>query len=423
MTAANAGADAAVTRRGVPFLARARWGDRIVAESSRAVRVEAPGHPPLLCFPIADVRLDAFGESGRSESSPVTGGARLWGVAGEEGAGRNDVLWVFDSPPAELAWLSGLAAFDQERVAVEVVDAVPGDEERDATVKRFPVWGDAADLLDLLDVRPAGNGCFVSVTRPSHQRAVVEGSQMLAQALVAASRHVPDRRVVSSHMLFVRAADVTAPLRFDLDELTNGRTFTGLAVTVLQGERRCAGGVVLLDATAPDAVRHAVESPPVPGPYDSEPLDMSVTGRDIRVVDGAYTDDPDAPVGPPVIDAWVRFRDVPDDPPLHAGLLAQFTGHMAIATALRPHAGIGQRAAHRSLSTAINAIGLSLHADVRADRWVRYRHHSTFAGDGMTHAECRVHDEAGTLLASFTVDAMVRAFPGGAPVADERRAL
>src|SRR3954452_28868 len=114
---------------------------------------------------------------------------------------------------------------------------------------------------------------------------------------------------------------------------------------------------------------------------------MSVTGRDIRVVDDAYTDDSNAPVGPPILDAWVRFRDVPDDPYLHAGLLAQFTGHLSIAAAMRPHAGIGQRDAHRTLSTAINAISLSLHADVRADQWMLYRHLSTFGGDGMTRSE------------------------------------
>jgi acyl-CoA thioesterase len=124
-----------------------------------------------------------------------------------------------------------------------------------------------------------------------------------------------------------------------------------------------------------------------------------------------------------MLDAWVRFRDVPDDPYLHAGLLAQFTGHLSIAAAMRPHAGIGQRDAHRTLSTAINAIALSLHADVRADRWMLYRHLSTFGGDGMTHAECRVHDEAGALVASFTVDAMVRRFPSGAGEVDERAAL
>ena len=72
--------------------------------------------------------------------------------------------------------------------------------------------------------------------------------------------------------------------------------------------------------------------------------------------------------------------------------------------------GIGQSQAHRTLSTAINAINISFHADVRADHWMRYRHHSTFAGDGMTHSECRVYDVQGALLASFTVEAMVRRF-------------
>ena len=246
---------------------------------------------------------------------------------------------------------------------------------------------------------------------------------MLGQAIVAAGRHAPGRRAVSAHLVFLRAADAGQPLRFHLDELTAGRTFTSLGVQVWQGDRRCASGTFLLDQTAPDVLRHAVEMPAVPGPDDSTPYDMRVTGRDIRVVDDAYTDDPDAPVGPPVLDAWVRFGDVPEDPYLHAGLLAQFTGHLSIAAAMRPHVGIGQAQAHRTLSTAINAINLSLHADVRADRWMLYHHRSTFAGDGMTHADCRVHDESGALLASFTVDAMVRRFEGDTAPADERTAL
>jgi acyl-CoA thioesterase len=138
-------------------------------------------------------------------------------------------------------------------------------------------------------------------------------------------------------------------------------------------------------------------------------------------VEAAYTDDPDAPVGPPSIDAWVRFRHVPDDPALHAGLLAQFSGHMSIAAALRPHAGIGQREAHRTISTAINAIAISFHADVRMDRWILYRHIATVVADGMAHTECRVHDETGALVASFSVDAMIR--PLERSGADARTAL
>ena len=60
---------------------------------------------------------------------------------------------------------------------------------------------------------------------------------------------------------------------------------------------------------------------------------------------------------------------------------------------------------------------------MRADEWMLYHHHSTFAGDGMTHAECRVYTEGGELSASFTVDAMVRPFPQGEAKRDERRAM
>ena len=224
-------------------------------------------------------------------------------------------------------------------------------------------------------------------------------------------------------MVFARAADARAPYAIELDQIAGGRTFTALGVRATQGERTCAFGTLLLDVTAPDVIRHADSAPDGPGPYESTPCDMSVTGQDVRIVDDAYTGDPDAPVGPPEIGAWVRFRDVPDDQPIHTALLAHFTGNLSIAAALRPHAGIGQDQAHRTLSTAVNAISLSIHADIRADRWLRYDHRSTFAGDGMTHAECRVHDEHGDLVASFTVDAMVRAFADPAKAADGRTAM
>ena len=371
----------------VPYPARALDGDRVLAESDAAIRVDHPNAAPELWFPRRDV---------------------VDGTLGRPGSGD----------------LAEHVAFDHEQVRLEVVDTVPGDDPRDVTVKRFPFWGDATDLIDILDVRPQGDGTFDSVV-PCYdwRRPVVEGSQILGQALVAASRHAPGRRAVAASMVFPRAADARTPYRIALDEVTSGRTFTALRAEATQGGRTCGYGTVLLDVTAPDVIRHADQAPEVGRPYDATPYDMSVTGRDLRIVDDAYTGDPDAPVGPPVLDAWVRFRQVPDDPALHAGLLAQFTGHLSIAAALRPHAGVGQDQAHRTLSTAINAISLSIHRDVRADRWMRYHHRSTFAGDGMTHAECRVYDEGGQVLASFTVDAMVRGFPDPTSTADDRTAM
>jgi acyl-CoA thioesterase II len=353
-----------------PFEARVFVDDELLLASKAALQLE-----DMLCFPAAELRRN---------TKPIR------------------ELLRAGAP-------SGYIAFDHEnpRVRVRIVDDL-GLDERDQTLKRFPAWGDAQDLLDMLDVQAADSGSYVSVTRGHNQRGVVEGSQMLAQSIVAAGRHAPGRRAVHASMLFLRAASVTEPLRFQLTELSGGKTFSSLAVNVFQGDKLCASGTLLLDSTAPDVMRHAAAAPDVPGPYTCQPYDMSVIGRDLRFVDNAYTGDPEAPVGPPHLDAWLRYRKLTNDPYLNAALLVQFTGHVSIAAAMRPHAGIGQSQAHRTLSTAINAIYVSLHADIHADQWMLYRHLSSFAGDGMTHSECRVHNQQGALLASFCVDAMVR---------------
>ena len=376
-----------------PYEARAWVGEQLVAASSAAMRVDLPESAPVLYFPVADLR------------EPVP----------------------FDADVLLPAAPEGYVAFNTShaRVRVMVVDAAASDHERDHSLKRFPTWGDASDLIEMLNVKPDADGSYVSMTYTSgvnRHRGVVEGSQMLGQAIVAAGRHAPGRRVVHASMVFMRAASVSEPLRVQLVELSGGRNFTTLGVHVKQADKLCASGILLLDAMAKDVMRHAVAPPDTPGPYASEPYDMSVTGRDIRFVDAAYTGDPNAPIGPPVISAWLRYRKVPEAPHMHAALLAHFTGHVSIAAAMRPHAGIGQSQAHRTLSTAINAINISFHAQVRADRWMLYRHHSTFAGDGMTHSECRVHNGEGELLASFTVDSMVRAMASDRPV-DERTSL
>ena len=362
------------------YRARAWRDDQLVADTTGAVRDEKVDRAPVIWFPANDVREDVLVDMG--------------GLI--EGSGP----------------LEGYVTLDAELLRVELVNSANHDD--DGPTMRFPNWGDAADLIDMIDVRAVGEGRYESVPRADWRRPVVEGSQILGQMIVAAMRECGNRRAVSASIVLIRAADARAPLTFVLDVLSNGRTFSSIAARVEQNDRLCAAGTLLLDSTAPEVIRHAVPMPDLPMAEDSPPHDMGVTGRDLRIVDAAYTGDPNAPIGPPVLDAWVRFADVPDDPALHAGLLAQFTGHLSIGAALRAHDGVGEQQAHVTLSTGINAISISIHRDVRADDWMLYHHLSTSAADGMTHSECRVHGIDGDLLASFSVDAMVRAFTGAA---------
>lgn len=368
---------------------RAFDGDRLVASSRSARYVLRDDDDPVLMFPLTDVLVDL-------DELPA------------------DAL-IADAP-------EGHVGLDHRVVRVEFLDVPDDDPSGSGTAMRFPAWGDVDDLVGVLDVERLASGRYAAQLRPGRERTIVEASQLLAQAAVAACREVPDRRVISAAMTFTRIVHDAVPYEFDLDQVSSGRSFSSFVVHVVQDDRRCASAVLLLGLPSDEVLRHADPAPEVPGPWESVPLDMSVIGRDLRVVDGAYTNDSDAPVGPPVIDAWMRYRGAPADPVLHMALLVQFFGHMSIAAAMRPHAGVGQDQAHRTLSTAPLSIQLAVHADVRADDWMLVHHRSTWAADGLTRATNTVHDHDGALLASFDVDSMLRPFAASTPI-DGRAAL
>jgi len=164
--------------------------------------------------------------------------------------------------------------------------------------------------------------------------------------------------------------------------------------------------------------------PDLPGPLEAVPLDMGVTGRELRVVDGAYDPDPDR-VGPPEIHTWVRFRDAPAEPYLHAALLAQSTTHWTIAAALRPHAGFGERDAHVTLSTGIMTCSLALLDEVDVSDWLLYANPAVYAGRGLAQGEGRVFTADGRLVATYSVQAMIRGFtaPPAAMGLDDTNAM
>ena len=153
----------------------------------------------------------------------------------------------------------------------------------------------------------------------------------------------------------------------------------------------------------------SMEMPDIPGPYDSEPYDMGVVGRDLRIVDAAYTSDPDR-VGPPLIYAWVRFRDNPHELALRSALVAQAVPHWTIAAAMLPHPGIGQADAHVTLSTGIMSIAIAFHDDAPLNQWFVYANPAIWAGQGLAQGQGAVFTQSGGLIASYAIQAMARGY-------------
>ena len=264
------------------------------------------------------------------------------------------------------------------------------------------------ELLAAFDVRPHDGG-FTAEASPDGGRQVVDGSQILAQSIVAVSKSFPDKAVRTAHALFVAAADPAKPIEFTVTPVKQGRSFTSATATATQQDRICATVTVLLDHPQADVIRHdRWTGPPVKQPEDAFPATMPLPGRELRLVDVRDHNDPDE-VGPPELNAWLRYDTVPERDDLRRALLAHFTGHLSISTTMRAHAGIGTAQAHHTVSTAVMSIGVSFHDPIGWDGWIRYHHESSYAGSGMSYVRGQVLAEDDRLLASFTQDAMLRA--------------
>lgn len=395
-----------------------RIGDTILARSDRGVRLIETDHAERLYIPRDDIALDLLQDNAHYSVCPFKGWATYWSFPGG-GEAAGDVFWAYPEPFREVAGIDGLLGVYHERATVKIETRWP---DGSVAVNQFPAWGDQDDLLRLLDPATGGAGEFVASGYHVRSRNVVEGGQLLGQAIVAAARTVPGQRVTWASMTFPRAADFDDPVHIRVDPIRRGRTFSTVSVRSQQRGNLVAPALLLLDSGAPDTFRDVAAMPDLPGPESSEPYDMSVTGRDLRIVSGAYSPDPDR-VGPPEIHAWMRWRDNPEDACLRQALVAQASTHWTIAAGMLPHPGFGEAQAHDTLSTGPMAVSISFHDDAPLDRWLLYSTRAIWSGRGLVQGDGRIWSGDGTLIASYTLQAMVRDRLAGAGDKDTSTAM
>jgi acyl-CoA thioesterase II len=264
-------------------------------------------------------------------------------------------------------------------------------------------------LLDLFDVRAKAPDHFCGDTgiAGEDERQVVEGTQVLAQAIVAVAKRFADKSVRSVHAVFSRAVMVGQPVEFDIDVVHEGRSTATAVVGVQQNGRRCITVTAFADVPSADVIRHQLPRPDVVAPADANFSPMPMVGRELRLVDVVDINSPDE-VGPPELYAWLHYDPIPTRDDLAKALIAYFTGHLGISTTMRAHEGIGTSQSHLTVSTAPLTVTVSFHEPVSWSGWLLYTHESTQVGAGMSYVRGAVHAQEGELIASFTQEAMIR---------------
>jgi len=266
-----------------------------------------------------------------------------------------------------------------------------------------------AGLLDLFDAQPDGTDRFTAETgiAGADERQVVEGTQVLAQVIVAVAKRFPDKSVRSAHAVFSRAVMVGPPVEFDIDVVHEGRSTATAVVAVQQNGRRCITVTTLVDVPSADVIRHHLPRPDVAAPADANVSPMPMAGRELRLVDVVDVNSPDE-VGPPELYAWLHYDPIPARDDLAKALIAYFTGHLGISTTMRAHEGIGTSQSHLTVSTAPLTVMVSFHEPVSWTGWLLYTHESTQVGAGMSYVRGAVHTQEGGLIASFAQEALIR---------------
>jgi acyl-CoA thioesterase-2 len=274
-------------------------------------------------------------------------------------------------------------------------------------------------LVRLLDLEEIDRDSFRGrSTRSRWQR--VFGGQVAGQALVAAGRTVPtDRRVHSLHSYFVRPGDPSVPIRYEVDRVRDGRSFsTRRVIAVQRGET-----IFSLSASFQldqQGIDHQTPMPDVPDPETLSPLvnrwgDSGDAAEFYRAmpkpIDLRYVDDPpwqQHAHGPRegLSRVWMKADGtLPDDPLLHVCVLT-YASDMTLLDSVLVRHGLAPGLDDISMASLDHAMWFE--RPFRADEWLLYSTRSPSASGGRGLATGRFYTQDGRQVCSVVQEGMIR---------------
>jgi acyl-CoA thioesterase II len=270
-----------------------------------------------------------------------------------------------------------------------------------------------SQVLDTLNLEQVNAEFFVGnqLDEIEHH---ISGGHIAAQALMAASRTVPDRLPHSMHMYFLRPGDARHPVDFEVTALHNGGTFSARRVTARQF------GSVLLEGIA--SFSRSVEStvyqhlpPDLPDPesvptfaeqhsdYAEERGGWWVREQPIdwRYVDPSARLAADLAEPPAGIRMWWRPNGIAPTDPVVAGCLAAFVaGRTLLESAMiaRGTTPLGPG------FSALMDLAVWFHHPPDLSDWLLYEQHSPSGIGGQGLAQCTMFNRTGQLVCTMTLE-------------------
>lgn len=120
-------ADPGITIAPNPNRVIVRLGGAIIADTTRALVMRAPGTPDVQYIPRDDVDMRRLIRTELVTHCPYKGDAAYWSIRGERGVAENAV-WSYEAPYERMAPITGYLAFYADRV--DAIEELPSAAAR-----------------------------------------------------------------------------------------------------------------------------------------------------------------------------------------------------------------------------------------------------------------------------------------------------
>ncbi|MBI5028098.1 MAG: acyl-CoA thioesterase II [Actinobacteria bacterium] len=275
------------------------------------------------------------------------------------------------------------------------------------------------ELIGILDLEQTSEVTFLGQDAGSARQRVF-GGQVLAQALTAGYRTVPQGRVAHSlGAYFIRAGVAGTPINYTVESTRDAGSFSARRIVADQGGRVIFSMVCSFHEIEA-GLDHADATPlGVPDPQDCPPLSEVLGARSRRAVEAwrqewgvletRFASDTSTLSAAGARDAamkvWVRSESsLPDDPQLHQAVLAYLSDLTLLAVSTVPHP---VEFAGPTMQVASIDHSMWFHRPARADEWLLYDQVSPSASAGLGFSFGRLFS-AGRLAASCAQEGLIR---------------
>lgn len=275
-------------------------------------------------------------------------------------------------------------------------------------------------LLQQLDLEQVDTDIFSGEPGEGWRR--LFGGHVAAQAVIAAYRTVAEGAIHSLHSYFVRPGRHDENIRYVVQRIRDGRTFTTRDVVAYQRDEAIFN-LSCSFAKPEEGISRSQPPPEVPGPeglpgwefphrdHGGVPSEIARFERQ-SAIELASVDRVSPPPGDmPRRRVWMRVRGTPpEDPALHAALMtyASDRGFIATAHATEDFQRVMRSATPGSWTSASLDHSIWFHEPPRFDDWLLFASESPVAHAARALILGQVYRQDGSHVASVVQEALVR---------------